>query len=96
MSLAWGVPLDRARAWAENATGEEAFQVQYVAGSAQTVAAEILQLVTEAELDGLMLIFPDYLTDLPEFGRTVLPLLRAAELTAPAENTPTEEDLTHA
>lgn len=96
MSLAWGVPLDRARAWAEDATGEEAFQVQYVAGSAQTVAAEILRLVSEADLDGLMLIFPDYLTDLPEFGRTVLPLLRAAESSAPADNTTTEQDLTHA
>lgn len=89
MSVAWGVPMDRARAWAEDATGEEAFQVQYVAGSPETVAAEILRLVGLADLDGLMLIFPDYLTDLPEFGKSVLPLLRAAE--TDAANTPTEE-----
>jgi pyrimidine oxygenase len=96
MSLAWGVPLDRARAWAEGATGEEAFQVQYVAGSPQTVAAEIRRLVNAARLDGLMLIFPDYLTDLPEFGRTVLPLLRAAETTTSADHTTNQEDLAHA
>ncbi|GAA3547027.1 LLM class flavin-dependent oxidoreductase [Nocardioides daeguensis] len=85
MSLAWGVPLDRARAWAEGATGEEAFQVQYVAGSPATVTESILRLVEDADLDGLMLIFPDYHADLPEFGRRVLPELRAADLarTAP-------------
>ena len=32
-----------------------------------------------AELDGLMLIFPDYLEDLAAFGTHVLPALRAAE-----------------
>lgn len=78
MSLAWGVPVDRARAWAEGATGEEAFQVQYVAGSPETVTAELLRLTDEADLDGLMLIFPDYLTDLPYFGTAVMPALRAA------------------
>ncbi|MFT4261781.1 MAG: LLM class flavin-dependent oxidoreductase [Nocardioides sp.] len=79
MSIAWGVPEDRARAWAEDATGERAFQVQYVAGSPSTVTEAILRLVREAELDGLMLIFPDYHADLPYFGATVLPALRAAE-----------------
>ncbi|MFT4286920.1 LLM class flavin-dependent oxidoreductase [Nocardioides sp.] len=82
MSLAWGVPEDRARAWAEGATGERAFQVQYVAGSPATVTESILRLVREAELDGLMLIFADYLTDLPRFGETVLPALRAADATS--------------
>jgi pyrimidine oxygenase len=96
MSLAWGVPLDRARAWADDATGEQAFQVQYVAGSPQTVATEILRLVDAADLDGLMLIFPDYLTDLPAFGRSVLPLLRAAEGTTAQPDPITEEDLAHA
>ncbi|WP_300678773.1 LLM class flavin-dependent oxidoreductase [Nocardioides sp.] len=77
MSLAWGIPEDWARSWVEDATGEKAFQVPYVAGAADTVAAEIRRLVAAADLDGLMLIFPDYLSDLPLFGRTVLPQLRA-------------------
>jgi len=77
MSLAWGLDEEWARSWVEGATGEKAFQVPYVAGSAETVAAHIRRLVAEAELDGLMLIFPDYLSDLPLFGRTVLPQLRA-------------------
>ncbi len=79
ISLAWGMPLDHARAWAEGATGEEAFQVQYVAGSPATVSESIQRLTSEAELDGLMLIFPDYHADLPYFAETVLPALRAAD-----------------
>ena len=77
MSLAWGLPEEWARSWVAGATGEKAFQVPYVAGSATTLATEIRRLVAAAELDGLMLIFPDYLVDLPVFGRTVLPQLRA-------------------
>lgn len=94
MTLAWGVPLDRARAWAEGATGEEAFQTQYVAGSAETVTASILRLMEQAELDGLMLIFPDYLTDLPAFGRSVLPALRAAD--SNPTSLPNDQETTHA
>lgn len=78
MSLAWGLPEEWARSWVEGATGEKAFQVPYVAGSAETVATTIVDLVARAELDGLMLIFPDYHADLPRFGEQVLPKLRAA------------------
>lgn len=77
MSLAWGIPEDRARAWADGATGEHAFQVPYVAGDPDQVAEALERVTREAELDGLMLIFPDYHADLPFFGRSVLPQLRA-------------------
>lgn len=76
MRQAWGWDQERAMAWAEGAKGTEAFQTPYVAGSAQTVAKHILDVVDGAQLDGLMLIFPDYMEDMPAFGKYVLPLLR--------------------
>lgn len=77
MRRTWGVPEDQARAWAEGAEGEAAFQTAYVAGCAGTVTEHIEYIVREADLDGLMLIFPEYDQDLLLFGETVLPALRA-------------------
>jgi pyrimidine oxygenase len=82
MRRTWGVPEDQARAWAEGAEGEAAFQTAYVAGSADTVTEHIEYIVREAELDGLMLIFPEYDEDLLLFGETVLPALRAHDAAA--------------
>ncbi|MHA7987424.1 LLM class flavin-dependent oxidoreductase [Rathayibacter sp. CAU 1779] len=80
MRASWGVPEDQARAWAAGAVGEAAFQTPYVAGSAETVLDHIEYIVREADLDGLMLIFPEYDDDILEFGRTVLPVLREHDL----------------
>ena len=77
MQISWGVPEDRARAWSEGEVGEKAFQTPYAAGSAETLVEKIAGIVEEAELDGLMLIFPDYLADIEPFGEAVLPALRA-------------------
>jgi pyrimidine oxygenase len=79
MRRSWGVPEEQARAWAAGAVGEAAFQTAYVAGSAQTVTEHIEYIVHEADLDGLMLIFPEYEQDMLLFGDTVLPALRAAD-----------------
>jgi pyrimidine oxygenase len=79
MRRTWGVPEDQARAWAEGAEGEAAFQTAYVAGSARTVTEHIEYIVHEADLDGLMLIFPAYDEDMLLFGETVLPALRARD-----------------
>ena len=76
MQASWGIPADRARAWADGATGEAAFQSPYVSGSTDTVIEHIARIVGEAELDGLMLIFPEYHEDMLLFGETVLPALR--------------------
>ncbi|MDQ1131307.1 LLM class flavin-dependent oxidoreductase [Microbacterium sp. SORGH_AS_0888] len=76
MRRSWGWDAQRALSWATDAEGEEAFQTPYVTGSPATVVERIRELVTGAELDGLMLIFPDYLEDMPLFGETVLPALR--------------------
>jgi pyrimidine oxygenase len=77
MRTSWGIPEDQARAWAAGAVGEAAFQTVYVAGSAATVTEHIKYIIGAAELDGLMLIFPEYDKDLLRFGETVLPALRA-------------------
>ncbi len=80
MRHTWGVPEDQARAWAAaGADGEAAFQTPYVAGSARTVTEHIEYIVREADLDGLMLIFPEYDEDMVLFGETVLPALRARD-----------------
>ncbi|MFT4305574.1 MAG: LLM class flavin-dependent oxidoreductase [Microbacterium sp.] len=79
MRRSWGWDTQRALSWAEDAEGTEAFQTPYVTGSPDTVAAGIRHIVETAELDGLMLIFPDYLPDLAAFGESVLPELRRRE-----------------
>lgn len=79
MRHTWGVPADQARAWADGANGEAAFQTPYVVSSARTVTEHIEYIVREADLDGLMLIFPEYDEDMLLFGETVLPELRSRD-----------------
>lgn len=52
------------------------FMTPYVLGTPPTVVEQIGELLEESTLDGLMLIFPDYLTGMPIFGAEVLPALR--------------------
>jgi len=49
----------------------------HAAGSPKTVAARIAALLEGCDLDGLMLIFPDYDAGLRRFGADILPGLRA-------------------
>ena len=79
MKLAWGLPRDKALSMSGNDPVHEAFQTAVVVGSTDTVAEQIARMMDDTALDGLMLIFPDYLADLPVFSEGVLPLLRAAE-----------------
>jgi pyrimidine oxygenase len=79
MRVSWGMPRDRATSWTASASGQDAFQTPYVFGSPDTVLNHINTVVDGAELDGLMLIFPDYHADLPAFGEAVLPTLRAQD-----------------
>jgi pyrimidine oxygenase len=50
---------------------------QTVVGAPSSCAEQIEAFVTNAELDGLMLIFPDYVEGLHMFGDDILPGLRA-------------------
>ena len=52
------------------------FMTAHVAGTPATVADRLSELLEVSGTDGLMLIFPDYITGIPKFGAEVLPLLR--------------------
>ncbi|WP_061961431.1 LLM class flavin-dependent oxidoreductase [Demequina flava] len=82
MAMSWGMPHDRALSWTAEAKGHAAFQTPFVAGSRDTVVEKIETIVNKAELDGLMLIFPDYERELPIFGAEALPLLRGKDVPA--------------
>ena len=75
MLESWGVPADRLQATAEK---QGAFMTQTVIGSPTTCREQLQAFMTDCELDGLMLIFPDYVEGLAMFGDEVLPRLREA------------------
>lgn len=75
MLRSWGAPPERLSSLAES---QGPFMTQTVVGSPSTCAEGIADLIAYCELDGLMLIFPDYLEGLAMFGADILPCLRAA------------------
>jgi pyrimidine oxygenase len=71
---AWGVPEAKV---AETAKKRGAFQTETAIGSPSSCTAQIASFVEDCELDGLMMIFPDYVEGLTMFGSEILPRLRA-------------------
>jgi pyrimidine oxygenase len=61
----------------------EGFMSTRVVGGPETLRQRIEDTIRTGDLDGLMLIFPDYLPDMAMFGSEVLPLLRQS-FAAPA------------
>ena len=53
------------------------FMTHVTIGAADSCRRQLSQLLTDCELDGVMLIFPDYVDGLTRFGRDILPGLRA-------------------
>ncbi|TBV72414.1 LLM class flavin-dependent oxidoreductase [Pseudoxanthomonas winnipegensis] len=53
------------------------FISEHVAGSAETVGTHLMKILDDCDLDGLMLIFPDYLHGIPLFAHSILPRIRA-------------------
>ncbi len=76
MLRSWGVAdgpdADR------RARGMPACNTQMAVGSPTTCAEQIEAFFEECEVDGVMLIFPDYVAGLDMFGREILPRLAAA------------------
>ena len=70
----WGVPADRIASLAEQ---QGAFMTQTLVGSPATCADKLRAFIDECELDGLMLIFPDYVEGLKMFGADILPKMQA-------------------
>jgi len=82
MKVSWGIPAEQALSMTTEHAGDAAYQTAVVDGSPASVERQITELVIGSGIDGLMLIFPDYVRDLPVFGRHVLPGLRARERAA--------------
>ncbi len=59
------------------AKARSGFMSAHLIGSAETISRQLAELLEECKLDGVMLIFPDYVKSLPVFGREILPQLRA-------------------
>ncbi len=72
MLKSWGLPPERLSAVAES---QGPFMTQTVVGSPATCREKVEQFIHDAELDGLMLIFPDYVEGLKMFGSEILPRL---------------------
>ncbi|PTQ11893.1 LLM class flavin-dependent oxidoreductase [Sphingomonas oleivorans] len=59
------------------AKSRSTFMAPHVLGTPATVVEQLGELFEVSGIDGLMLIFPDYIAGLPIFGQEVLPALRA-------------------
>jgi pyrimidine oxygenase len=75
MAIAYGMPIDKNAAPGAKAQEQSGFQTEIIQGSASSVTEKIHEMVGYAELDGLMLIFPDYVPDMNSFAEAVLPAL---------------------
>jgi len=53
------------------------FMSAKIIGSAQTVANRLIELIEKCDLDGIMLIFPEYLAGMQVFAREIMPQIRA-------------------
>lgn len=52
------------------------FMSARIIGSPETIARQLIEMIDKCELDGVMLIFPDYLKSMPIFAREILPKIR--------------------
>ena len=73
MLKSWGAPPERLMA---DAQAQGPFMTETVIGSPRTCAEQVAGFLSDCELDGLMLIFPDYGPGLAMFGEAILPQFR--------------------
>ncbi|HLG86648.1 MAG TPA: LLM class flavin-dependent oxidoreductase [Alphaproteobacteria bacterium] len=59
------------------AKARSGFMSAHLIGSAENITRQLIDLLDKTQLDGMMLIFPDYLKGMPVFAREVLPHIRA-------------------
>ena len=59
-------------------TARSGFMATRIVGSARTVATQMIEVIERCSLDGMMLIFPDYLQSMPVFAAEVMPRVRAS------------------
>ncbi|PHM22658.1 Putative enzyme with luciferase-like ATPase domain (fragment) [Xenorhabdus innexi] len=76
MMHSFGVDMDgKNNAMVERS--QNAFMTHTAIGSPETCYRQLSDLLRSCELDGVMLIFPDYIKGLKIFGDEILPKLRA-------------------
>ena len=73
MLESWHVPPDRLSAVAAK---QGPFMTQTMVGSPATCAEKLGRFLDQCELDGVMVIFPDYVEGLKMFGSEILPRLQ--------------------
>ena len=66
--------IGRENSFVQNA--RSGFMSTRIVGSASTVTERMIGTLERCDLDGMMLIFPDYLTSMPIFAREVMPAIR--------------------
>ncbi|EOX4387926.1 LLM class flavin-dependent oxidoreductase [Citrobacter freundii] len=76
MMRSFGVDIESAKSMFERASN--AFMSHTAIGSAQTCQQQIESLIRDCELDGVMLIFPDYVEGLTRFSRDIYQPLKAS------------------
>ena len=76
MMSSYGV-IDDGRENSMVARSKEAFMCSKFVGSSASIAAQITTTMRSADLDGMMLVFPDFEADLEIFGREILPVVRS-------------------
>lgn len=59
------------------ASARSSFMTSRLIGSPETIAREAVALFEETELDGLMVVFPDYLKSMPVYSSEIAPKIRA-------------------
>jgi pyrimidine oxygenase len=67
--------IGRENSFVQNA--RSGFMSARIIGSAQTVATRMIEMMDRCMLDGMMLIFPDYLKSMPVFAAEIMPRIRA-------------------
>ena len=73
MLKSWGAPAEKLQSLAQQ---QGPFMTQTAVGSPATCAEHLEAFITDCELDGLMLIFPDYVEGLKMFGADILPKMQ--------------------
>jgi len=53
------------------------FMSAKIIGSAETITKRLIEMIDRCQLDGAMLIYPDYLKSMPIFAREIMPKIRA-------------------
>jgi pyrimidine oxygenase len=74
MLRSWGAPAARLETLAK---AQGPFMTQTAVGAPDTCAEKVAAFIDACELDGLMLIFPDYVQGLRMFGAEILPKMQA-------------------